>query len=360
MREYKNILIVNPFAVGDILSSTPLIRALRENFPDSYIAYICNQRVKSILTHNPHLNELFVFEISEYRNLWKVSKIKCITQFLKFLKVIKKRNFDLVIDLSLGDRYSFFLKILGIPIRAGFNYKNRGRFQTYKLDIKGFDDKHVVEYYFDLLKIVSIGGSPGELEVFLDKADKSWAENFLREHNINNKDLLIGVDPAGGESFGKWAYMKRWPIGHFAKACDRLSNELGAKVIILAGPKEKETVASLLSSMKNKPIDASNTSLMQLAAIIEKCNLIICNDTGPMRFANAFGKKTLAFFGPTDDKVYGPYPYDSNKHIVMKKDLPCKPCYQKFKLPDCQYNIKCLQDITVQDVLEAAKKLLSN
>ena len=106
------VLIVNPFGIGDVLFSTPMISNIKEAYPQAYIGYICNIRAKDALYHNPDINKLFVFEKDEYRNLWKASKIRCIRRFLSFLGEIKKERFDLEIDLSLGYHYSFFLWLI--------------------------------------------------------------------------------------------------------------------------------------------------------------------------------------------------------------------------------------------------------
>ncbi|PIV11845.1 MAG: hypothetical protein COZ98_03140, partial [Candidatus Omnitrophica bacterium CG_4_8_14_3_um_filter_43_15] len=85
------ILIINPFGIGDVIFTTPLIRHLRKQFPDSYIGFICNSRVAPFLSSNKNLNEIFVFDKGDFRILWRASKIDCIRQFLKFLKIIKSK-----------------------------------------------------------------------------------------------------------------------------------------------------------------------------------------------------------------------------------------------------------------------------
>src|SRR3989338_1648045 len=104
----KNILVINPFGIGDVLFSTVLVKELRKTNPGSYIAYICNLKVKDILATNHDINEVFVFERDEYRNEWKKSKIAGIKKFFGFWKGIKKKKFDIVFDLSLGKEYAFF------------------------------------------------------------------------------------------------------------------------------------------------------------------------------------------------------------------------------------------------------------
>lgn len=357
---YQKILMVNPFAIGDILSSTALIKALRKGFPSSFIGYMCNRRVASIVENHSKIDEVFVFEKEEYKKLWKISRLKCIYNFFRFLRMIQRKKFDCVIDLSLGDRYSFFFKLLRIPKRVGFNYKGRGRFQTHKVDLLGFDEKHVVRYYFDLLKHIGIEGEPPALEVDLRKEDVLWAEAFLSRHNIAQTDLLIAIDPAGGESFGPQAHMKRWPLESFAALSDQLIEILNAKILILVGPKEKEVVEAIKSLMKHNPIDASESSIMQMAALIKRSDLLICNDTGPMRFANAFEKKVIALFGPTDENVYGCYPSYKGSRVLRKDGFACRPCYKRFRLPECLHDKRCLTEITVDEVFAQAKALLEN
>ena len=86
------ILIINPFGIGDVLFSTPLISSLKAALPESYIGYICNIRAKDVLYGNPQIDEIFVFEKDEYRNFWKQAKFKCIKKFFSFLIQIKKKT----------------------------------------------------------------------------------------------------------------------------------------------------------------------------------------------------------------------------------------------------------------------------
>lgn len=109
----KKILIVNPFGIGDVLFSTPIIRALRRNLPGAFFGYLCNRRAYPVLETNSDINKIFIFEKDEFRVLWKKSKIKFFKEFFALLNSIRKARFDTVIDLSLSDRYSFFLSSSG-------------------------------------------------------------------------------------------------------------------------------------------------------------------------------------------------------------------------------------------------------
>ena len=126
----KRILIVNPFGIGDVLFTTPMVRGLREAYPDATLGYLCNRRVDELVRTNVHLDLIFIFEKDEYRTLWRRSKKECLRMFFRFLKEIRSQRFDVLMDLSLGWHYSFLGWLLGIPTRIGFNYRRRGRFLT--------------------------------------------------------------------------------------------------------------------------------------------------------------------------------------------------------------------------------------
>ena len=110
-KKRKKILVINPFGIGDVLFTTPLIRAIKKAYPEWRIYFICNKRTRPILEHNPYIEKIIVVEKDEYRKLLKNSKWHFIKRFLSLLSRIKDNRFELAIDLSLGSQYSFFLKL---------------------------------------------------------------------------------------------------------------------------------------------------------------------------------------------------------------------------------------------------------
>ncbi|MDO8603488.1 MAG: glycosyltransferase family 9 protein [Candidatus Omnitrophota bacterium] len=365
----KNILIINPFGIGDVLFSTVLVRQLRKDNPSSYIAYICNLKVKDVLATNPDINEVFVFERDEYRNEWKKSKVKGVKKFLGFWGEIKKKKFDVVFDLSLGKEYAFLCWWIGIKERKGFNYKKRGRFLTHKIEFDGFNDKPVAEYYLDLfcsrlatrcacgsLEQYSSSGVLSEAKDEVEKCetvlvtteyDKEYIYNFLNQSGVKDSDILIGIAPGGGMSFGqKNQDRRRWGVKKFAELADKIN----AKVVLIWGPGEEGLVKEIASLMKQKPFIAPATKIREMAALCKRCKLVICSEGGPLHIANSQGVKTVSIFGPVDEKVYGPYPLGNN--ITVTSGADCRPCYKKFKLPECGHK-KCLEDISVDWVLDS-------
>ena len=352
------ILIINPFGIGDVLFSTPLISNLKVAYPESYIGYICNIRAKDALYNNPRINEIFVFEKDEYRNLWKHSRIKCIKKFISFFMCIKRKKFNLAIDLSLGYQYSLFLWFIGIKKRIGYNYRNRGRILTHRIDISGYNDKPIAAYYLSLLKFLHIQPKSFELSMSISAKDRDWADEFLKENGLKENDIIIGLIPAGGASWGKDFSYKHWPWENYAQVADKLNLELNAKIIIFGDSSEQNICRKVQDAMKEKSINAcTETSLKQFAALLAKCNLVICNDGGPLHVAASQGVMTVSIFGPVDEKVYGAYPPGA-RHTVVTRDIDCRPCYKRFKLPVCHHNRQCIKGISAEEVFEVISSKL--
>ena len=202
MSDPKRILIVNPFGIGDVLFTTPLVRALRRAFPGSYLGYLCNRRTEDILRNNPNLDELFIYEKDEVVQLFQASRWKGVAYIAGFLRRIRGARFDLAVDLSLGEKYAFLLKWLGVPRRIGFDYRRRGRFLTGRLPIDGYHNAHVVEYYRSLLHFMGILLCDASLELCVSETDRRWAAQWLNEHHLEGERLIVGVVPAGGVSWG--------------------------------------------------------------------------------------------------------------------------------------------------------------
>ena len=150
------ILIINIFGIGDVLFTTPLIKNLKDNIPDAFIGYVANRRAAVVLENNPNIDKVIVYERDDYTEVYKKSKIRFLQKFKKALQEIEDERYDLVIDLSLNSYASFFMWMVGIPKRIGFNYKNRSPFLTRKVKLEGYEGRPVAEYYLDLLKELNL------------------------------------------------------------------------------------------------------------------------------------------------------------------------------------------------------------
>lgn len=355
----KKILIINPFGIGDVLFTTPVLSAIKDACPDTIIGYWCNERVKDILKNNKNIDKIFALSRGDIKKIYNKSRLEGIFKGIALYKSIKKERFDVSLDFSLDHRYGFISKLAGIKKRIGFNYKNRGRFLTDKITIDGYAQKHVVEYYLELLDFIGIKPKTKNLDLYVSDIDRVNCKDILASYSINDKGLIIGIAPGGGASWGKDAAIKRWPAIKFAQLADKISKDFAAQILLLGDESDRPIIDIIVKTATYPVIDlAGKTSLAELIGIINNVEILIANDGGPLHIAVALGKKTVSFFGPVDPKVYGPYPADAKRHIVLRKELECSPCYSGFRLSGCLKNRECLEKIDIQEAVSAVASLL--
>jgi lipopolysaccharide heptosyltransferase II len=353
----KKILIVNPFGIGDLLFSTPLIKNLKNYYPNSRITVLTAKRSVPVLKNNPSVSEIIGFNRGDFKELKQKSKLKAYRKMFAVLGKIIFSKFDLYIDLSLEHRYSLVPALFGVKTRIGYNYKKRGRFLTEKVDMGGFVGRHVVEYHLSLLRFLGFKPRFRNLELFVTDKEKRWAKDFLKKKGLRDKQTLIVLAPGGGKSWGQKANYLQWPKDKFIKLAKELGKNENNEIILCGDISDKLLCEGIYQSLENKPIDVcGKTNLRQLFALLAESDIVICNDTGILHMASALDKKIVCLCGPVDERVYGPYP-PADKKITISKDFSCRPCYNKFSVPNCHYNHQCLEQITVEEVLE---KIIDN
>ncbi|MBN1870607.1 MAG: lipopolysaccharide heptosyltransferase II [Candidatus Omnitrophica bacterium] len=353
----KKILIINTFGVGDVLFTTPLMRNLKTSFPGIFIGYICNRRTAALLERNANVDRIFIYERDEFHSVYQRSKLALAAKFRRFLNEVRDERFDLVLDVSLSRGTAFLTWLIGIKLRIGFSYKNRGIFLNRKIPLSGYEGKHVVDYYLSLLQ--EIGGvvRSRELELTLNADDARWAEDFIASNRVILKGRpVIGIVPGGGASWGRESAFKRWPAEKFAKLADKLIEKFSAATILMGDKNETDLCSEVAGRMSHQPVMAcGKTTITQFAALAKKCSLMVVNDGGPLHIAVASGVRTVSIFGPVSEEVYGPYPIGNN--IVVNKAIACRPCYRNFRRARCEH-ISCLNQLTVEEVSERIKEAL--
>ncbi len=345
------ILFVNPYGIGDVLFTTPVLGLIKKHLPESTVGYLCNERTKPVLETNPLVDQLFVFEKDLYRKLWKENKKKCFREFTSLLKQIQQQRFEAVLDYSLSRQFGFFLAALGIPVRIGYNYRGRGTFLNRKVPIEGYRGQPMPVFYCRLLEALKLpvdGNAIPPMQYPLSGAVTQWAEEFLGSQGISSEDRFIAIHPGGGMSWGSNAAYKRWPVTSFVKLIKFLREYYGVKILLLGDPLDSPAVLSMADQLNDSGVIniSGKIHLNQLAAIVGQAWFVVCNDGGPLHVAVSRGTRTVSFFGPVDELVYGPFPRDG--HLVLTNPVECRPCYQNFKFPPCPYEHRCLKELSAE------------
>ena len=356
-RTPKRILIINIFGIGDVLFTTPLIKNLKYNYPNVEIDYICNRRVEEILRRNPNIREVYVYERDEFRDIANKSRYAYFQKIWCFLSSIRKNRYDVLFDFSLNTMIGFMTFLSGVKCRVGFNFKNRSKFLTYKVDLGGdaYSDKPMVEYYGDLSLDIGIRVEHNRMSVYINDDEVDIVDSFFSDHKLK-ECRVVGVFPGGCMSWGKDAELRRWGAVKYAKLSDNLIEKHGIKVILFGGKADESLCEEVCQLMKHQPIVlCGKTSLHEFAAFSRQCSVMVFNDSGPLHMAVAAGARTVSLFGPVDIKVYGPYPREG--HEVIRKQTEGALNYRGFRLSGRE-DRNDLNKITVQDVLEKVENLL--
>ncbi|HOM71880.1 MAG TPA: lipopolysaccharide heptosyltransferase II [Armatimonadota bacterium] len=326
-----NILLLNLNHIGDILFTTPAIRALREKYPDAKITAVVLAGMEELLKHNPFVDEV-------------LTRRRGLIPILKLVPKLRSRKIGTSLLFTFSSvRMSALGWMSGASTRVGFDDPGIARFLTHP--VPRVPGRHRVDWYLDLARAVGADVDEPHMEMFTSTEDQEYADDLLASAGITGDKPVAAISP------GSSVFAKQWFPERYAALADKLSAD-GVDVVIVGAPSERETVEDVKQSAKYAIADlAGKTKIGQLAAVLARCNAVVSNDTGPMHLAVSVGTPVVAIFGPTDPRETGPY---CRKSKVLWEHLDCGPCGHK---PTCS-NRDCLQAITVNRVYEEAVKLI--
>lgn len=336
------ILIVRTDRIGDVLLSTPVIKALRENYPKSYIAMLVSPYTKDIVVGNPFLDEVLIYD--------KDTLHKSFFSSVKFALELRKKKFALAVILHPTNRVHLITWLAAIPVRLGFDRK-LGFLLTMSLpDEKHLGLMHEADYGLELLKEISIEVKDKTLFMPVKKDAVEWANDFFSGKNIDRNRPVICIHP------GASCISKKWPVLNFARLIDRLAGEFKAQIIIFAGEQDKEIARQAYELSQNKPLCVlEGIPLPRIAALLKESSLLISNDSGPVHISVAVGTPVISIFGRNQaglsPRRWGPL---GKKDIVLHKNVGCVVC----QAHNCQKSFECLKAVQVEDVLDAVRKIL--
>lgn len=351
-RSIRNVLVVQPYGIGDALFMTPFLRALRTVPTVERVDLLLGSRTEPIFRTNPHVDEIFSVDKGKWHAEGKGKFFKDAFSLWRRLR----SRYDLLIDFSLQREYGFYAEFfLGIPRRIGFNFKNRGIFLTQSLPLPGgFEGAHGVDFYCEPGKFLGLEIEDRFLEFYLSGEDSDEAEKILKEKSVSASSRFVAVAPGGGESWGKDAILKRWPVVHFVEMLSLVKERVDFEGVLVLGSREERALGEEIQ--RNSPLPVINLcgelSLGGVAALLEKALVFLANDGGLVHLARAVDTPLIAFYGPADPRVYGPYPAVPHVVPVVRQNLPCRPCYSRFRYNSACPDRECLSALSPREVLE--------
>lgn len=335
-------MVFCPNWVGDVVMATPVFACLRSNYPKARIVGVIRRYAHGVIEDSP----------------WFDSIIDCDDKTLKgfssLVKVVRSLKPDMAVLMSNSFRCALIAKLGNV--KKIYGYKRNCR--TFLLSDgpkpipceNGILPVPMVSYYMELCSFLNLKvPDQTEPKLFFSGQLAQKGENLLKKYNINEDDMVIGLNP--GAKFGS---SKCWSPENFAKLAELFKEKFECKILLFAGPGEDSIAGSIVKAGKAGVINTGpdKIDLSLLKHMIKRCQLLVTNDTGPRHYAVAFDVPVVVVMGPTD-----PGYTDANleKTIVLRKELDCSPCH-KPKCPLDHHN--CMKMIQPGEVFMESIELL--
>jgi predicted lipopolysaccharide heptosyltransferase III len=330
----RHILVIKLRYLGDVLLATPALEALKAAYPSTRLTVVVNRGTEAMLAGNPHIDEVLPLERGSILSQWR------------FLRELRRRRFDVVIDLTDADRSAWLSRMTGAPVRIGFNDEGRFRGHCYTNVVHGEPGTHRIERDLASLAPLNIAAAETIPRLWLTPEEKWRAADLLSHEGVDRKKPLAMLQP------GARYWFKAWPWERFAALADRLAEQYGYQVLIGGNQQEFELAERICGTAASRPINLAGRADMRIyAAVLKRTSLFVGNDSGAMHVAAAVGAPVVALFGPSDPKEWGPR---GAAAAVLYKGIDCRICFH----PTCERGEQnCMKLIGIEEVLSAIDRL---
>jgi ADP-heptose:LPS heptosyltransferase len=323
----------------------PALKPLKELYPGARITFLSCSGALGLLQANPYVDSPITSDV-----FWFHPGAGLVA-YLRLIKELRKRRFDLVIE-ARGDIRDIFLiaYLSGARRRVSYATGGGGFLLTDIVPYPGV--RHRVEYHLDIVRFLGWNADKAysmDWGVRLSPEDLDCAASLLSEGPGRRGRRVVGIHPGGRKA------LKSWPPQRYAALADRLVSECGSDVYFTGTPEEKALVDGIMGKMANRGVNlAGRTDVGTLAAVISRLDLFITNDSAPLHMASALKTPTVAVFGPSKSKETGPY---GNAHRVVEKEFACRGACDEDVCSHPRHNA-CMEDVAVDDVFRAATEVL--
>lgn len=328
--ENKKILITRLRFIGDIILSTPLVQTLKERFPASSISYLGEKGSVDVLKNNPYIDEIIPFDF----NLKGFA-------YLKFLNELRKRKFDIVIDLFGNPRSAIFSFVSGARVRIGGDFRGRGRLYNHRINHKEFKGNQI-DFHLNFINQFGVKPTTKDTKIFISNEELEKADSLLKENKIEPTNKLIGIYPGA-----TWPAKRYFPE-KFAELADKLKNDF--EVVFLQSKNDADIISQIKKFSQIKHIYFDPLQLREVAALISRFDILISNDCGIMHIGPAVETNTIGLFGPGENDIWFPYSEEKG-HTALRKEIWCHPCHLDF----CD-RLDCWKLLEVDEIIKCVKR----
>jgi lipopolysaccharide heptosyltransferase I len=349
----KRILIVKPSSLGDVVHTLPLVHAIKRSAPSSYIAWVIQRGFASIIEHDSAVDEIISIDIPSTSDplaprgvLWHAT-VATVTALLDLRRRLKEHPYDLVLDLHASFRSGLIARLNPHGRRIGFaDAKELNTLFQHELVHPDESKLHAVDKNLAFAKYLRISLIPEDFCVETSREARNQVADFLFAHGVEPSSRVVYANPAA-----RWE-SKFWYTEGWAELADHFIERARASVVFAGGSGDVPYIEGIIRRMKRTPVAAAGKlSLVQAVALLERADVYVGVDSGPMHIAAFTGTPVVALFGPTDPAKVGPY--GSGHRVIVRQDLDCLACRRR----SCE-DRKCLEGITPALVFEETVSLL--
>lgn len=387
----KKILVIKLRHIGDVLLSVPVFRALRENFPEAHITALVNSGTEEVLESSPFIDEIIAFD----RSIKKVSFPQKHTKEISFLRMIRRKGFDMAVDLTGGDRAAIISFVSGAAYRLGHDIREGfwGKRYLYTHLAGKNDNQHTLLQNLDIVRQFDIKTDNLSVDISIPEDARMFANRILEKNRTDKNTPVVHVHPTS-----RWLF-KCWRDEYMAEVINWLTDR-GITVIVTSAPDKREIekakrILSLVPSLVTRSASGESagadhssllvdlcgkTTIKQLAAISQVSDLFFGVDSAPMHIAAAVGTPVVALFGPSGAFHWGPWDNESSRlsiknlefktpypeksgiqtfgiHTVIQQDWKCVPCGKDGC--DGSKTSRCLTEMKTEEIINILKGKLN-
>ncbi len=328
----KNIFMLTWGAVGDMISSSSVIDAVRQEYPDAHITFLGSNSIQHIFSIPSVINEFIDYDE------WKKK------DFFQLIKMLRKKKFDVGINLKWSSDRAALITLLSRP---KFTVGSGPRHWQLFYDLKGkpaYTTKHQIDRHIDIIRAMGISKNNIKPIIYLKQESKILADKFWQENNLREKKVIM-VHPGASH------ITKQWPIDYFYNFVERIIKEFNCYILLAWGnEKEYQSIQFIQNKINDKRIllTPQTKSINILAGLIGLSDLFIGNCSAPMNVAVAMDIPSVIIMGMNNPFVWAPY---GEKHRYITSPQRCKKC----KTP-CTEDYLCQKSITVDNVFNLVQE----
>ncbi|MGH2495516.1 MAG: lipopolysaccharide heptosyltransferase II [Ktedonobacteraceae bacterium] len=352
----RRILVIRLDLIGDLVLSMTVVRALKRTYPGAEIDLLALPSSAQIVKDDPDLSNVITYDPNVWRRPKALVQGRNWRNALSVIRRLRARRYDIAVSV-FGNWAAMLAVASGAQRRVGFGRESYPGFMTDSVAGRHWQQGerlHEVDYCLKLARAAGVAVTPDDRipRLFVTASVRDELDELLHELGISQDKPLIAchVSSNNGQS-------KRWPVPYWATLIDRLICERGAQVVLTGAKGDLPLIERVTSRMEQTAFNlAGKTSLAQLAALLQRADVLVTGDSGPMHIAGAVGTPLIAIHGPTDPAQSGPV---SPSATVLKSGIWCSPCYNAKGPADCRfYTTQCMKNILPAQVLETIDEKL--